>query len=81
MFKQYLIALFLSLSLLNAHAAVPVPAPPSIDATGYLLIDMNSDRILVEKNADQRLEPASITKIMTAHVVFHELQKDHLKLQ
>jgi D-alanyl-D-alanine carboxypeptidase (penicillin-binding protein 5/6) len=80
LFKQYLIALLLSLTLVNAQAALPVPAPPNIDATGYLLIDMHSDRILVEKNADERLEPASITKIMTAHVVFHELEKGNLKL-
>lgn len=80
MFKPYLIALFLSLPLMNAQAALPVPAAPNIDATGLLLVDMHSDRILVEKNADQRLEPASITKIMTAHVVFHELEKGDLKL-
>ena len=80
MYKQYLIALFLSLFLTHAQAALPVPAPPSVDATGYLLIDMLSDRILVEKNADQRLEPASLTKIMTAYVVFEELSKGNLQL-
>ena len=80
MFKQYLIALFLSLTLATAHAAVPVPAPPTIAASGYLLIDMHSHRVLAEKNADQRLEPASLTKIMTAHVVFDELRKGNLKL-
>lgn len=80
MFKQYLITILLSLATLNVQAALPVPAPPSIGASGYLLIDMHSDRILVEKDADQRLEPASITKIMTAYVVFDELKKGNLKL-
>ncbi|BAN68128.1 D-alanyl-D-alanine carboxypeptidase family protein [endosymbiont of unidentified scaly snail isolate Monju] len=59
--------------------AAPVPAPPNIDATGYLLLDMHSGRVLAEKNADQRLEPASLTKIMTAHVVFEELAHGTLK--
>jgi len=59
--------------------AAPVPAPPQLDASGYLLIDMDSGRVLAEKNADQRLEPASLTKIMTAHVVFTELKNGHLK--
>jgi len=77
--KQYLIAALLLLTLVPVHAA-PVPAPPSLAATGYLLIDMHSDRVLVEKNADQRLEPASLTKIMTAHVVFNELKKGNLQL-
>jgi len=80
LFKQYLITIFLSLATLSVQAALPVPAAPSVDATGYLLIDMHSDRILVENDADQRLEPASLTKIMTAHVVFHELEKGNLKL-
>jgi len=79
LFKQYLIAVLLLLTLLPVQAA-PVPAPPTLAATGYLLIDMHSDRILVEKNADQRLEPASLTKIMTAHVIFNELEKGNLKL-
>jgi len=77
--KQYLIAVLLLLTLVPVHAA-PVPAPPSLAATGYLLIDMHSDRVLVEKNAEQRLEPASLTKIMTAHVVFNELKKGNLQL-
>jgi D-alanyl-D-alanine carboxypeptidase (penicillin-binding protein 5/6) len=41
---------------------------------------MHSGKVLVEKNADQRLEPASLTKIMTAHVVFEEIAKGKLKL-
>lgn len=80
MFKQYLLALFLLGCVLGTQAAVPVPTPPSLDASGYLLFDMHSHRVLVEKNADQRLDPASITKIMTAYVVFNELKKGSLKL-
>jgi D-alanyl-D-alanine carboxypeptidase (penicillin-binding protein 5/6) len=61
-------------------AAVSVPAPPSVGATGYLLIDMDSDTVLAHKDAEQRLEPASLTKIMTAYVVFRELHDGSVKL-
>ncbi len=76
--KSYLIPLILFCLTPFANAAL-VPAPPNIDATGYLLLDMHSGRVLAEKNADQRLEPASLTKIMTAHVVFEELTHGTLK--
>jgi D-alanyl-D-alanine carboxypeptidase (penicillin-binding protein 5/6) len=57
-----------------------VPAPPSVSATGYLLIDTDSDTVLAARDAEQRLEPASLTKIMTAYVVFRELHGGSIKL-
>ena len=69
--------------LLMSHAswAQPaVPAPPTIDATGYLLVDMDSDAVLAAKDPDQRLEPASLTKIMTAYAVFRELRGGTIKM-
>lgn len=77
--KSYLVAIFLTLLVSTAQAAV-VPAPPSIDARGYLLMDAHSGRILAQKDADKRMEPASLTKIMTAHVVFEELAHGNLKM-
>ena len=71
--------LLLSLFLISTAQAV-VPEAPELNASGYLLMEMHSGKILVEKNADQRLEPASLTKIMTAHVVFEEIAKGKLKL-
>ena len=65
----------------NANTARPVPAPPQIGANSYLLVDFNSDRILVEHNADLRVEPASITKLMTAYVVFSELDQGNITLE
>jgi D-alanyl-D-alanine carboxypeptidase (penicillin-binding protein 5/6) len=59
---------------------VLIPAPPEIGAKAYILADFNSGRVLAESNADERLEPASLTKIMTAYVVFRELAAGHLKL-
>lgn len=67
--------------LLCANAegvAAAIPAPPEIAATGHLLADFHSDLVLSEKNADKRLEPASLTKIMTAYTVFRELQAGNL---
>lgn len=61
-------------------ASVLVPTPPQIGARGYILIDYNSGAVLAEKNADQRMQPASLTKLMTAYVVFHELQTGHIHL-
>jgi len=54
---------------------------PSVNASGYLLLDVESSQTLSENNADSRLEPASLTKIMTAHVVFSELKAGRIALQ
>jgi len=70
----------LILFVLPATAA-PVPAPPSVAASGHLLIDFDSGYVLAENNADQRLEPASLTKIMTAYVVMKEIQAGQVTLQ
>ena len=65
----------------NANTARPVPAAPQLGANSYLLVDFNSGRILVEHNADMRVEPASITKLMTAYVVFSELDQGNITLE
>jgi D-alanyl-D-alanine carboxypeptidase (penicillin-binding protein 5/6) len=57
-----------------------VPQLPALHARGYLLLDFDSGAVLAEKAADERLEPASLTKIMTAYVVFHELADGNLSL-
>ena len=58
----------------------PIPAPPTLGANSYILQDFNSGHILVEHNPDLRVEPASITKLMTAYVVFAELSQGNLTL-
>ncbi|NCA71655.1 MAG: D-alanyl-D-alanine carboxypeptidase [Sphingobacteriia bacterium] len=68
------------LSTAVAETLPPIPDPPQIPAKGYLLIDFNSGRIIAEQNADERLEPASLTKIMTGYVVFRELATGKLAL-
>ncbi|MGA9574900.1 MAG: D-alanyl-D-alanine carboxypeptidase family protein [Lysobacterales bacterium] len=59
---------------------LPIPAPPALGANSYILVDFNSGDTLVESNADMRVEPASITKVMTSYVVFTELASGNIKL-
>ena len=79
---KFVIILFAILTLvpLGATAATPAPAPPTVAASGYLLIDIDSDQVLAAKNAEQRLEPASLTKIMTSYVLFREIASGSVKL-
>jgi len=63
-----------------ASNEIPIPDPPQLAAKSYLLIEHNSGRVLAESNADERVEPASLTKILTAYVVFRELSGGNVKL-
>lgn len=63
-----------------APAAAPVPAPPAVTARAYILVDHFSGRVLAAERADDRAEPASLTKLMTAYVVLKALQEGRLKL-
>jgi D-alanyl-D-alanine carboxypeptidase (penicillin-binding protein 5/6) len=63
-----------------ASAAVPIPKPPNLDARGYVLLDHASGRVLAELKADERMEPASITKMMTAYAVFKALAEKRMAL-
>ncbi len=53
--------------------------PPSINAKNYLLVDFDSSSTLAEKGADERVDPASLTKLMTAYIVDAEIQEGKLK--
>ncbi len=50
-------------------APKPIPDPPALSATSFYLVDFDSGRVLAEKNPDDHVEPASITKLMTAYLV------------
>ena len=60
--------------------AAPVPAPPSVTARSWILLDHFSGRVLAQERAEERSEPASLTKLMTAYVVFAALSEGRLKL-
>jgi D-alanyl-D-alanine carboxypeptidase (penicillin-binding protein 5/6) len=58
-----------------------LPATPQLAARAYLLYDYNSNQILVDQNGDERVEPASLTKLMTAYLAFDALKYGTLSLK
>ena len=56
---------FVSLAQAELSRLPLMPAPPQLTATSYLLVDANSGKVIVEKNATQPLPPASLTKILS----------------
>ncbi len=83
-FKNFLVFLFFSLLIAttaNAEdAELATPAAPTIAASGYILMNYDSGKVLAENNADVKLAPASLTKIMSVYVVFREISNGHLHL-
>jgi len=63
-----------------AQAEALMPSPPKLAAKSYVLMDFHSGQFLVRKNPEQRMDPASLTKIMTAYVVFNELKNGNIGL-
>lgn len=75
----FILVLFVTLSV-SIQAATLIPATPKIKAKGYLLIDFNSGRVLAEKQSTQRMEPASLTKMLTSYVIASELASGNIHL-
>lgn len=73
--------IFLLLLLLTgiAHGQTAV-APPGIAAKAWLLYDLQSQQVIAERGADERVEPASLTKLMTAYVVFDAIKQKRVTL-
>ena len=73
--KRLTVGSLVALSLSHAAFAddinlkTMIPGVPDIDAEAYVLIDYNSGKVLAEKNADARRDPASLTKMMTSYVI------------
>lgn len=64
-------AVLLTLSVAHAEQ---VPAAPQIDAKAWILMDYTSNKVLAESNADDRLDPASLTKMMASYVIGQALK-------
>lgn len=60
--------------------AAPLPAAPLLSADSYLLMDYVSGQVLASKEPDKRIEPASLTKLMTAYIVSEELKRGSVTL-
>ena len=85
-FKKCTLFLFFSLLFINFQVSaespeLSTPSVPTIDAAAYILQDYHTGKVLAENNADAKLAPASLTKIMTVYVVFTELSNGHLHLE
>lgn len=74
-----LLPLLLAAPLGAQHPPLPVPSPPAIAAKAYLLLDFNSGRRLAEENPQMRVEPASLTKLMTAYITFAALEQGRIR--
>ncbi|WP_213954328.1 MULTISPECIES: D-alanyl-D-alanine carboxypeptidase family protein [unclassified Variovorax] len=80
-FSNALRALLLAVALpFCIPASAQVPAPPDVAARSYLLLDLTANQILAQKDIDSPVEPASLTKLMSAYVVFDALRARKITL-
>lgn len=76
---QLLVTCLVMFAVNNANSQIiNTPKAPSINANSYILMDFNSETLLAEYDINKLVEPASITKMMTAYVVFAELKSGNL---
>lgn len=78
--KTLLLTILALVLTVTAQATMQVAPPSGLTARNYLIMDAASGTVLAEKDADERVKPASLTKIMTAYLVFKELQSGKLGL-
>jgi D-alanyl-D-alanine carboxypeptidase (penicillin-binding protein 5/6) len=71
----------LCLSPLRAQAQVSAPEAPEIAARAYLLLDVTANQILASRDLDMPFEPASLTKLMTAYLVFDALKSKKIDMK
>jgi len=76
---RHVAAASLLLFIAPAAFAVDTPAPPQVEAKAWILMDYASGKVLAEGNADDRLDPASLTKMMTSYVVGQALKSGKIK--
>lgn len=78
--RSYKALILLALAAPFAAQALPIPEPPRFDAGSYVLVDFHSGQTLAEHAPEKRVEPASITKLMTTYIVFSEIADGNLAL-
>lgn len=77
--KKTLISVFAAAACFTAHAQI-IPAPPTINAKGYFLVDYTTGKVIAQGEADTKLAPASLTKMMTSYVVGLEVKNGNISL-
>lgn len=80
-FAQRLALAALFVTAPSVWAAQAIPTPPQLAAKSYILMDAASGEVLIEHNSDERLPPASLTKLMTAYIATLEINKGRIKEQ
>lgn len=75
------VVLILSLQISVAMAVTVVPSPPQLKASSYLVMDYHSGELVVNENVNERVEPASLTKIMTVYVAAQELASGNISFE
>ncbi len=80
--KRVLILLgLLSFTIFSAHARQPTPAAPQLSAKSYLLGDYDSGKLLAKKEIHARVEPASLTKMMSSYIIYQALRDHRISLE
>ena len=67
-------------AVLATSASAQVPTPPEVDARAYLLVDVSAHQVLAQHLSDEQVEPASLTKLMSAYLVFDALKSQKIRL-
>ncbi len=81
MFRPLLSLLLCALvAAVPSFADAPIPTAPTVDARAYIVVDYRTGKVLASQDPVARMEPASLTKLMTAYIVFQELRTGKLKL-
>ena len=74
-------ALFVTAGTASAQSqSVLIPSPPAIAGSSWVLMDPLSGRVIMENNSNERLPPASLTKMMTAYIVERELDEGRISM-
>lgn len=78
--KPWMFLWVLLVSSLPLQAQVMIPAPPQLAATAWVLMDAHSGKVIAAHNADERLPPASLTKMMTSYLLEYEIKRGNVQL-
>ncbi|WP_459721608.1 D-alanyl-D-alanine carboxypeptidase family protein [Paraburkholderia sp. 2C] len=78
--RAVMLGVVLPASLVAASSAFAQVPPPAVNARSWVLIDATSNQVLASGNPDERVEPASLTKLMTAYLVFQALDSKKISM-
>ena len=79
-FKNLILCFFVFLFCCDVYSVI-VPSSPELNSSSHILMDYNSGKILAQNRINERIEPASMTKMMTVYVVASELKDGYIKLE